>query len=122
MYEQGFLYEFHLHSGTIYEFEDNIFYFETFPNNEIYKIDLNGPYNKENSIYNQPNNKKKKLYFDNKTYLWHCHLGHINKAHIAMLQKNRILESTDLESFDVCESCMYRKTTNAPFTNVHERP
>lgn len=57
----------------------------------------------------------------NKSYLWHCRIGHINKNRIAKLQANGILESTGSESFDVCESCLSRKMTKAPFTGQGER-
>ena len=82
-------------------FKDNVFYFETSSKNGIYEIDLNGLYKKDNSMFNL--NKKIKL-DSNKTYLWHCRLGHISKTRIAKLQKDGILESTGSESFDVYES------------------
>ena len=56
-----------------------------------------------------------------KSCLWHCRLGHINKKRIAKLQSDGILESFDLKSDDVCESCLLGKMTKAPFTGHCER-
>ncbi|KAI3780382.1 hypothetical protein L2E82_10363 [Cichorium intybus] len=56
-----------------------------------------------------------------KSCLWHCRLGHINKKRIAKLQEDGILESFDLKSDDVCESCLLGKMTKAPFTGNFER-
>ncbi|KAI3780854.1 hypothetical protein L2E82_10847 [Cichorium intybus] len=47
-----------------------------------------------------------------KACVWHCRLGHINKKRIAQLQKNGVLESFDLGSDDVCESCLLGKMKN----------
>ena len=52
----------------------------------------------------------------NPTYLWHCHLGHINKKRISKLHKDGILNSFDYESFENCESCLLGKMTKDPFT------
>ncbi|KAI3700614.1 hypothetical protein L2E82_45250 [Cichorium intybus] len=51
-----------------------------------------------------------------KACLWHCRLGHINKKRIAQPQKDGVLESFDLKSDDVCESCLLGKMTKSPFT------
>ena len=51
-----------------------------------------------------------------KTFLWHCRLGHINKKCIAKLQLLGALESFDVSSFDECKSCLLGKMTKAPFT------
>ncbi|GKC20519.1 retrotransposon protein, putative, ty1-copia subclass [Tanacetum coccineum] len=47
-----------------------------------------------------------------KSKLWHSHLGHINKKRIAQLQTDRVLESFDFKSDDVCESCLLGKMTD----------
>ncbi|GJV44618.1 retrotransposon protein, putative, ty1-copia subclass [Tanacetum coccineum] len=51
-----------------------------------------------------------------KSKLWHSRLGHINKKRIAQLQKDGVLESFDLKSDNVCESCLLGKMTKSPFT------
>ncbi|KAI3513141.1 hypothetical protein L1887_20467 [Cichorium endivia] len=56
-----------------------------------------------------------------KACLWHCRLGHINKKRIAQLQKDGVLESFDLGSDDVCESCLLGKMTKKPFKGSFER-
>ncbi|KAI3791230.1 hypothetical protein L2E82_04924 [Cichorium intybus] len=56
-----------------------------------------------------------------KACLWHCRLGHINKKRIAQLQKDGVLESFDLKSNDVCESCLLGKVTKSPFNGSFER-
>ena len=56
-----------------------------------------------------------------KSCLWHCRLGHVNKKRIAQLQKDRVLESFDLRDDDVCESCLLGKMTKSPFTGTCER-
>ena len=57
----------------------------------------------------------------NKSCLWHYRLGHINKKRIAKLQSERILESFDLKSYDVCEPCLLGKMTKSPFIGTCER-
>ncbi|GJX54037.1 retrotransposon protein, putative, ty1-copia subclass [Tanacetum coccineum] len=72
-----------------------------------------------NSIYNV-SNKRFKRNLDS-TYLWHCHLAHINKKRIKQLQQDGLLKSTDDESFDQCESCLSGKMTKKPFPHSNER-
>ena len=55
-----------------------------------------------------------------KSCLWHYHLLYINKKHIDKLQKDRILESFDLELKDVRESCLIDKIKQAHFTGNYE--
>ena len=57
----------------------------------------------------------------NSTYLWHCHLGHINEKHISKLHQVGLLNSFDFESYDTCESCLLGKMTKDPFTGHSER-
>ncbi|KAI3680369.1 hypothetical protein L2E82_50354 [Cichorium intybus] len=54
-------------------------------------------------------------------YRLHCRLGHINKKRIAQLQRDGVLESFDLGSDDVCESCLLGKMTKSPFKGSFER-
>nr|GEW69613.1 hypothetical protein [Tanacetum cinerariifolium] len=56
-----------------------------------------------------------------KSKLWHSRLGHINKKHIAQLQKNGVLESFNVKSDDVCESCILGKMTKSPFIGSCEK-
>ncbi|GJY02878.1 retrotransposon protein, putative, ty1-copia subclass [Tanacetum coccineum] len=56
-----------------------------------------------------------------KSKLWHSCLRHVNKKHIAQLQKDGVLESFDFKSDDVCESCLLSKMTKSPFTRTYER-
>ncbi|GJY49115.1 putative RNA-directed DNA polymerase [Tanacetum coccineum] len=56
-----------------------------------------------------------------KSKLWHSRLGYINKKRIAQLQKDRVLESFDFKSDDVCKSCLLGKMTKSPFTGTCER-
>lgn len=56
-----------------------------------------------------------------KSCLWHCRPGYISKKCIAKIQSDGILESFDLKSDDVCESCLLGKMTKAPFTGHYER-
>lgn len=82
--------------------------------NGLYVLDLDKP------VYNI-NTKRAKLDDQNKTFLWHCRLGHINIKRIQILQKEGILTSFDLESFDTCESCLLGKMTKSPFKGTGER-
>ena len=119
LYEQGFQYKFDFDYGNISILKDNVFYCVTCPNNGIYEVDLTSSYDKQSSLFHVTKKKAKACF--NKTYLWHCRLGHINKRRIAKLQSDGILESTGSESFDVCESCLCGKMTKAPFTGIDER-
>ncbi|GKA01004.1 retrotransposon protein, putative, ty1-copia subclass [Tanacetum coccineum] len=62
-------------------------------------------------------NKRAKHNLDS-TYLWHCRLAHISKKRIKKLQHDRLLKSTDEESFDPCLSI---KMTKKPFPHRTER-
>ncbi|GKA16417.1 retrotransposon protein, putative, ty1-copia subclass, partial [Tanacetum coccineum] len=50
-------------------------------------------------------NKRAKLNLDS-ALLCHCRLGHINKKRIEKLQHDRLLDSTDIKSFEKCVACM----------------
>ncbi|GJV68384.1 retrotransposon protein, putative, ty1-copia subclass [Tanacetum coccineum] len=54
-------------------------------------------------------------------YLWHCHLGHINKKHMDMLQHDRLLQPTHDESYEKCMSCIFEKMERKPFPHQVER-
>jgi len=53
--------------------------------------------------------KKKKDNQVNKTYLWHCRLGHIGEKRINKLHKEGYLDNYDYESYETCESCLKGK-------------
>ena len=74
----------------------------------------------ERSIYNIEL-KKIKSNDLNTTYLWHCHLGHINEKHISKFHQNGLLNSFNYESFETCESCLLEKMTKTPFIGYSER-
>ncbi|GJS88788.1 retrotransposon protein, putative, ty1-copia subclass [Tanacetum coccineum] len=99
--------------------KDNIVYFNAFPRDGIFEIDMHNHMSNERSIYTC-SNKKTKHNLDS-TFLWHCRLGHINKKSIMKLQHDGLLESIDDESFDVCVSCISGKMARKHFTHTSER-
>lgn len=99
--------------------KDNVFYFNAYPRDGIFEIDMHGVISNNNSVYACTAKRFKQDL--NKTYLWHCRLGHINKQRISKLHSDGLLESTGSESFDVCESCLCGKMTKAPFSGSGER-
>jgi hypothetical protein len=78
--------------------------------NGLYVLDL------EHKFVCNINTKRARLNDLNSTFIWHCHLGHINEKHIERLHKDGLLSSFDFESFDMCESCLLEKMTKPPFT------
>ncbi|GKC99149.1 retrotransposon protein, putative, ty1-copia subclass [Tanacetum coccineum] len=99
--------------------KDNICYFNAFPRDGIFEIDMHNHISNECSIYTC--SKKKTKHNLDYTFLWHCHIGHINKKRIEKLQHDGLLKSIDDESFDVCVSCISRKMARKPFTHASER-
>ncbi|GJX38839.1 retrotransposon protein, putative, ty1-copia subclass [Tanacetum coccineum] len=85
----------------------------------IYEIDLHNS-NANNSSMYVVSNKRAKLILDS-TLLWHCHLGHISKKQIDKLQHDGLLNSTGLESFDKCVSCLSGKMARKPYSHQVER-
>ena len=57
----------------------------------------------------------------NKTYLWHCRLGHIGEKRINKLHKEGYRDNYDYESYETCESCLKGKMTKSPFIGSGER-
>ena len=72
----------------------------------------NGLYvlNQSVPVYNI-NTKRFKSNVSNPTFLWHCHLGHINEKRIQKLHSDGLLNSLYYESFEKCESCLLGKMT-----------
>ncbi|KAI3739156.1 hypothetical protein L2E82_29553 [Cichorium intybus] len=115
LFRQGFYYEFNKLNGSISVFKNDVFIFNAMPCDGVYE-----------SIMCVDNYGKNVLTIDassgvEKACLWHCRLGHINKKRIAQLQKDGVLESFDLGSDDVCESCLLGKMTKSPFKGSFER-
>nr|GEZ91535.1 hypothetical protein [Tanacetum cinerariifolium] len=96
---------------------NNMVYFSTIPRDVIFEIEFSNSYTNESSIYA---NKRTKLDLES-ALLWHCRLGHISKKRIKKLQHDGLLDSTDLEAFEKCVSCMSRKMARKPYTHQVER-
>nr|KAJ0200798.1 hypothetical protein LSAT_V11C600316020 [Lactuca sativa] len=112
-------------SGNDFKFDDDnihslkgIFYFEARPINRIYELNLNDTSNNKSLYHVNTKRPKPDL---NQTYLWHCRLGHINRKHISQLQKSGLLGANDIDSFEICESCLCGKMTKSPFFGTSER-
>ncbi|GJZ07564.1 zinc finger, CCHC-type containing protein, partial [Tanacetum coccineum] len=89
----------YIHTFTNYGIsvsKDNVFLFNAIPRDGIYEIDMHNLYLNVSSNYNV-SNKRAKHRLDS-YYLWHCHLGHINKKRMDMLQCDRLLQPTHDES------------------------
>ncbi|GJW09189.1 retrotransposon protein, putative, ty1-copia subclass [Tanacetum coccineum] len=118
LWDKCFRHEF-MDNGVISVSKDNICYFNAFPRDGIFEIDMHNHISNERSIYTC-SNKKTKHNLDS-TFLWHCRPGHINKKSIEKLQHDGLLESINDESFDVCVSCISGKMARKPFTHASER-
>ncbi|GJT68427.1 retrotransposon protein, putative, ty1-copia subclass [Tanacetum coccineum] len=117
LYDDGFINRFE--DNTISVYRNNVVYFSAIPRNGIFEIDLSNSNTNDCSMY-VVSNKIAKINLDS-TLLWHCHLGHISKKHIEKLQHDRLLNSTDNQSFDKCVSCISRKMARKPYTHQVER-
>ncbi|GKA03315.1 retrotransposon protein, putative, ty1-copia subclass [Tanacetum coccineum] len=98
---------------------NNVFYFNAIPRDGIYEIDMHNLYPNVSSMYNV-SNKRAKHALDS-YYLWHCHLGHINKKRMDMLQRDGLLQPTYKESHEKCKSCISGKMARKPFPHQVER-
>ncbi|GKC78946.1 zinc finger, CCHC-type containing protein [Tanacetum coccineum] len=85
----------------------NVYYFNAIPRDGLYEIDMHNLYPNVSSMFNV-SNKRAKHTLDS-SYLWHCHLGHINKKRMDKLQRDRILQPTHDESLKKCNSCISGK-------------
>ncbi|WCJ31679.1 Retrovirus-related Pol polyprotein from transposon TNT 1-94 [Euphorbia peplus] len=84
---------------------------------------MNGIYILNNEITSL-NVTTKKPRLDNeidKTYLWHCRLGHINEQRLSKLHSDGLLDTFDFESLEACESCLKGKMAKTPFNSKGER-
>ncbi|GJU93442.1 retrotransposon protein, putative, ty1-copia subclass [Tanacetum coccineum] len=96
LWDKGFRYEF-LDNGVILVSKDNICYFNAFPRDGIFEIDMHNHISNERSIYTC-SNKKTKHNLDS-TFLWHCRLGHINKnTALGKIQLDGLLNQLNDES------------------------
>ena len=116
MDKNGF--EFIIRNNKCSIYHDDVFYGYAPRNHDLYILDIKDT--NEKSIYNI-NTKKFKSNDLNTTYLWHCHLGHINEKSISKLHQHGLLNSFDFESYETCESYLLGKMTKTPFTGHSER-
>nr|GEW40223.1 hypothetical protein [Tanacetum cinerariifolium] len=103
----------------IFVSKDNVFYFNAILRDGIYEIDIHNLYPNVSFNYNV-SNKRAKHGLDS-YYLWHCRLGHINKEHMDMLQRDRLLQPTHDKSHEKYKSCISRKIARNPFPHQVER-
>ncbi|GJU81091.1 zinc finger, CCHC-type containing protein [Tanacetum coccineum] len=113
LYDDGFIN--HFENNTISVSRNNVVYLSVVSRNGIFKIDLSNSNTNDSSMY-VVSNKRAKINLDS-TLLWHCHLGHISKKRIEKLQHDRLLNSTDNQSFDKCVSCISGKMARKPYTH-----
>ncbi|KAI3698995.1 hypothetical protein L2E82_42959 [Cichorium intybus] len=115
LFRQGFQFSFDNKIGSISVFKNGILIFTAFPCDGVYE-----------TVECVDNLGHSVNYIDStsgveKVCLWHSRLGHIIKKRIAQLQKDGVLESFDLRTDDVCESCLLGKMTKSPFRGSFER-
>ncbi|GKC18632.1 retrotransposon protein, putative, ty1-copia subclass [Tanacetum coccineum] len=115
--EKGYIYTFTNYGISV--LKDNVFYFNAIPHDGIYEIDMHNLYPIVSSTFNVSNKRVK--YSLDSYYLWHCHLGHINKKHMDKLQCDGILQSTHGESLEKYKSCISGKMAHKPFPHKVER-
>ncbi|GKE32973.1 retrotransposon protein, putative, ty1-copia subclass [Tanacetum coccineum] len=118
LYKDGFVNRFE-NDNSISVSRNNLVYFNAISRDDIYEIDMSSSNTNDSSVY-VVCNKRAKLNLDS-ALLWHCRLGHISKKRIEKLQHDRLLDSTDIESFEKCVSCMSRKMARNPYSHQVER-
>jgi GAG-pre-integrase domain len=55
------------------------------------------------------------------TFMWHCHIGHINEKRIKKLYEVGLLGNFNIETINVCESYLRGKMTKAHFSEKSKR-
>ncbi|GJY19714.1 retrotransposon protein, putative, ty1-copia subclass [Tanacetum coccineum] len=115
LFKDGYKFSFDNENGDILVYSNGCFMFKASPCKGIYETVECISHNC-NVILNVGSSNEL-----DKSKLWHSRLGHVNKKYIAQLQKDRVLESFDFKSDDVCESCLLGKMTKSPFTGLYER-
>lgn len=99
LYKDGCHFSFDNDNGDILVYKNGCFIFKASPCKGVYEsIVCDGDVDKLIINVGSSNSEL------DKSCLWHCRLGHINKKRIAKLQFDGILESFDLKSDDVCVS------------------
>nr|GEZ30536.1 zinc finger, CCHC-type [Tanacetum cinerariifolium] len=98
---------------------NNVVYFCVIPRDGIFEIDLSNSLTNESFVY-AVSNKRAKLDMDS-ALLWHCRLRHISKKCIEKLQRDGLLNSSDLRVFEKCVSCMSGKMARKPYTHQVKR-
>nr|GEW17209.1 hypothetical protein [Tanacetum cinerariifolium] len=99
--------------------KDNVFYFNAIPRDGIYEIDMHNLYLNVSSMFNVSNKRAK--YSLESSYLWHCHLGNINKERMEKLQRDGILQPTHDESLKKCKPCISGKMARKHFPHQVKR-
>ncbi|GJT92712.1 putative retrotransposon protein [Tanacetum coccineum] len=118
LYKDGFVNCFE-NDNSISVFKNNMIYFNAIPRDDIYEIVMSSSNTNECSMY-VVTKKRSKLNLDS-GLLWHSRLRHINKKHIEKLQHDRLLDSTDIKSFEKCVACMSGKMSRKPYSHQVER-
>ncbi|GJZ73979.1 zinc finger, CCHC-type containing protein [Tanacetum coccineum] len=117
-YKDGFVNRFE-NDNSISISRNNLIYFNVVPRDDIYKIVLSSSNTNDSSMY-AVSNKRAKLNLDS-ALLWHCRLGHISKKRIKKLQHDRLLNSTDIKSFEKRVPCMSGKMARKPYSHQVEK-
>ncbi|GKE66221.1 retrotransposon protein, putative, ty1-copia subclass, partial [Tanacetum coccineum] len=115
LFKDGYQFSFNNDNGDILVYSNGCFMFKASPCKGIHEM-VECISNNGNVILNVGSSSEL-----DKSKLWHSRLGHVNRKHIAQLQKDGVLESFDFKSDDVCESCLLGKMTKSPFTGLCER-
>ncbi|GKE70063.1 retrotransposon protein, putative, ty1-copia subclass, partial [Tanacetum coccineum] len=118
LYKDGFVNRFE-NDNSIFVSRNNLIYFNAILQDDIYKIILSSFNINDSSIYDV-SNKRDKLNLDS-ALLWHCRLRHVSKKHIEKLQNDRLLDSTDIKSFEKCVPYMSGKMARKPYSHQVER-
>ncbi|GJS04371.1 retrotransposon protein, putative, ty1-copia subclass [Tanacetum coccineum] len=117
LYKDGFVNRFE-NDNSISVSKNNLIYFNVISREDIYEIVLSSSNTNDSFMY-VVSNKRAKLNLDS-ALLWHCRLGHISKKRIEKLQHDRLLDSTDIKSFEKYVSCMSGKMARKPYSHQVE--
>ncbi|GJU81799.1 retrotransposon protein, putative, ty1-copia subclass [Tanacetum coccineum] len=99
--------------------KNNLVYFNAFPRDGIFEIDMSCSNTNDHFIYSV-SNKRAKVNLDS-SLLWHYHLRHISKKHIEKLQHDGLIKSIDIHSLEKYVSCLSGKMTRKPYSHQVER-
>ncbi|GJR41062.1 retrotransposon protein, putative, ty1-copia subclass [Tanacetum coccineum] len=117
LYKDGFVNRFE-NDNSISVSKNNLIYFNAIPRDNIYEIVMYFSNTNDSSMF-AVTNKIAKLNLDS-ALLWHCRLGHINKKRIEKFQHDRLLDSTDIKSFEKYVACMSGKMAIKPYSHQVE--